>query len=80
MSQAERSDKPKCSFCGKPPGKGRLLVSGPDGIFICNECVSVCVQVLLEDPRLTLGIIPTEAVDSPVDSEQSPQKEEPEVP
>jgi ClpX C4-type zinc finger protein/histidine kinase/DNA gyrase B/HSP90-like ATPase len=34
-----------CSFCGKAPGAMSKLISGP-GVFICNECVDLCVKIL----------------------------------
>jgi hypothetical protein len=39
----------KCSFCGKPVQKCQKLIAGPYDIFICNECIDVCVKILLED-------------------------------
>ena len=38
-----------CSFCGKPKEMTRRLVAGPDGIFICDECIEVCREVMKED-------------------------------
>ena len=38
-----------CSFCGKRRMEVRKLISGPR-VFICNECVECCRQVL--GPRL----------------------------
>ncbi len=37
-----------CSFCGKPQSMVRKLVKGPDGIFICDECVAACADILQE--------------------------------
>ena len=34
-----------CSFCGKRKGEVRKLVSGPR-VFICNECVARCREVI----------------------------------
>ncbi len=34
-----------CSFCGKDEHQVRHLVSGPT-VFICNECVGLCVSIL----------------------------------
>jgi hypothetical protein len=39
-----------CSFCGKPKEKVRRLVAGP-GVYICNECVDLCREVLKDDDR-----------------------------
>ena len=38
----------RCSFCGKPQGKVKRILSGP-GVYICDECVSVCSTLLKED-------------------------------
>lgn len=38
----------KCSFCGKPNGQVRKLVQGP-GVYICDECVALCNEILEED-------------------------------
>lgn len=37
-----------CSFCGKSEGQVSRLIAGP-GVFICNECVSLCEEILNED-------------------------------
>ena len=38
-----------CAFCGKPKELARRLVSGPNGTFICDECIEICKEVLSED-------------------------------
>ncbi|MCL2609857.1 MAG: ATP-dependent Clp protease ATP-binding subunit ClpX, partial [Treponema sp.] len=52
-----------CSFCGKSADMARRLIAGPDNIFICDECVEVCRQILIdEDAELSSqfsGDIPT---------------------
>lgn len=37
-----------CSFCGKPKTLTKCLISGPNGINICDECVEICREQLLE--------------------------------
>ena len=37
-----------CSFCGKPKEKTKELVAGPNGICICEECVEICREQILE--------------------------------
>jgi hypothetical protein len=34
-----------CSFCLKLPGDVQKMVAGP-GVFICNECVDLCVEII----------------------------------
>jgi ClpX C4-type zinc finger len=41
MSKAD----PRCSFCGKPRAAVRRLIAGP-GVYICDRCVDLCVEVL----------------------------------
>lgn len=38
----------KCSFCGKPQQVVAKLIAGPD-VYICDECVSLCVDVMSEE-------------------------------
>jgi ATP-dependent Clp protease ATP-binding subunit ClpX len=37
-----------CSFCGKSAEFARRLITGP-GVYICDECVHVCAQIIAED-------------------------------
>ncbi|MFN3874258.1 MAG: ClpX C4-type zinc finger protein, partial [Ignavibacterium sp.] len=41
----------KCSFCGKSQKEVKKLIAG-DGVYICNECVSLCNEIL-EEERLS---------------------------
>ena len=38
----------RCSFCGKGEPQIRKVVAGP-GVYICDQCVRLCVDVLTED-------------------------------
>ena len=38
----------RCSFCGKPQSQVKHLVAGPN-VFICNECISLCQEIMAED-------------------------------
>ena len=38
-----------CSFCGKPRNQVRKLIAGPN-VYICNECVELCREIVQEDP------------------------------
>ena len=40
--------KQQCSFCGKPKEETRHLISGPDGVCICDECVEICKSMVEE--------------------------------
>ncbi len=41
--------KIKCSFCGKTQDAVRKLIAGPDGIYICDECISLCSEIIEEE-------------------------------
>lgn len=36
----------RCSFCGKPQTDVKKIIAGPAGIFICNECIKVCEDII----------------------------------
>ncbi|MBQ3596775.1 MAG: ATP-dependent Clp protease ATP-binding subunit ClpX [Clostridia bacterium] len=38
-----------CSFCGKPKELAKRLIAGPNGVYICDECVEICRDVMRED-------------------------------
>ncbi len=54
---------PHCSFCGRPRGEVDKLVAGPDGVFICNDCIDTCrAMIATEQARpgeLDLDNLPT---------------------
>ena len=41
-------DTVACSFCAKVREEVFKLIAGKPGVFICNECISVCIEVLDE--------------------------------
>ena len=43
-------DEPElhCSFCGKPRSQVQKLIRSPHGVFICDECVEACGQIIAE--------------------------------
>lgn len=45
----KENDQLFCSFCGKPKELTKRLIAGPNGIFICDECIEVCREVMKED-------------------------------
>jgi ATP-dependent Clp protease ATP-binding subunit ClpX len=51
---ARKSDRQTyhCSFCGKNQDQVIRLIAGPNGVFICAECVRLCNEILAEDLRL----------------------------
>lgn len=43
-----KNNQPKCSFCGKNQDQVRKLIAAP-GVYICNECVDLCNEILEEE-------------------------------
>ena len=42
-------DQVRCSFCNKTQNQVRKLIAGPNGAYICDECVDVCTEILEEE-------------------------------
>ena len=38
-----------CSFCGRGESEVEKIISGPNGINICNECIDECAYLLGKD-------------------------------
>lgn len=42
-------NKIRCSFCGKTEEQVRKLIAGPDGAYICDECIEICAEIMDEE-------------------------------
>ena len=42
-------DQIRCSFCNKPQSQVRKLIAGPSGVYICDECIDVCAEIMEEE-------------------------------
>ena len=40
-----------CTFCGKSQHEVRKLIAGPSSIYICNECIGLCNDILKEETK-----------------------------
>lgn len=55
----------RCSFCGKSQDQVQRLIAGPGGVYICDECIDLCREIIDEEqatvakPRYQMGKIPT---------------------
>jgi ATP-dependent Clp protease ATP-binding subunit ClpX len=55
----------RCSFCGKGQEEVRRLIAGPGAVYICDECVQLCREIIEEEdvpasaPEPTLTSVPT---------------------
>ena len=48
-SGAKTGTEHTCSFCGKAQANVRRLIAGPGRVFICDECVRLCQQIITEE-------------------------------
>ena len=55
MSTDKERKNVTCSFCLKPDHEVLQLVAGP-GVYICNECVDLCRQVISDPPSMPTGM------------------------
>ena len=39
----------RCSFCNKTQAQVRKLIAGPDGAYICDECIGICSEIMEEE-------------------------------
>ena len=49
MAEKIRDGKVRCSFCHKSEDQVRKLIAGPEGVFICDECIGICSEIMEEE-------------------------------
>ncbi len=49
MAGKNSDDKVRCSFCNKTQDQVRKLIAGPGGVYICDECVDICSDIIEEE-------------------------------
>ena len=49
MAKQNGSGRVRCSFCGRSAEQVRKLFSGDNGIYICDDCVNICANILEEE-------------------------------
>src|SRR5512135_820441 len=49
MNPVSPSGNQRCSFCRRPHDEVTRLIAGPEGVFICDECVELCREILDEE-------------------------------
>lgn len=42
-------DKIRCSFCNKTEAQVRKLIAGPSGVYICDQCIDICSEIIEEE-------------------------------
>ena len=59
MAGKSTDGKVRCSFCNKTQDQVRKLIAGPAGVYICDECVDICADIIdeeYEDEQVEGGI------------------------
>lgn len=49
MAGKASDDIVRCSFCNKPQSQVRKLIAGPNGAYICDECIEACSEIIEEE-------------------------------
>lgn len=49
MAGKVSDDTVRCSFCNKTQSQVRKLIAGPNGAYICDECIDVCAEIIEEE-------------------------------
>ena len=49
MADKIKDNRIRCSFCHKTEEQVRKLIAGPDGAYICDECIGICTEILEEE-------------------------------
>lgn len=49
MAGRMEDKKLRCSFCNKTQEQVRKLIAGPNGAYICDECVDICSEIIEDE-------------------------------
>lgn len=49
MAGRNMDNKLRCSFCNKTQDQVKKLIAGPNGTYICDQCVGICSEILDEE-------------------------------
>ena len=68
MPNRDQNRTIRCSFCGKTQEQVQRIIAGP-GVYICNECINICNNIidedLYEDQEITYTINDAEKLPTP---------------
>ena len=49
MAGKKTDDIVRCSFCNKTQSQVRKMIAGPNGTYICDDCVAICTEIIEEE-------------------------------
>ena len=64
-SSSKRSDPLHCTFCGKNQKEVGKLIAGPKTVFICDECVELCGDIIKEERKKSIAKVKDTETPSP---------------
>ena len=62
--RTENSGVLRCTFCGKSQKEVKKLIAGP-GVYICDECIELCNDIIFEDSVKTASKTALDTVPKP---------------
>ena len=62
MAGKNGEQKVRCSFCNKSEDQVRKLIAGPDGVYICDECIEICSEIVEEELEDDYGMDTEETI------------------
>ncbi|MBN1981991.1 MAG: ATP-dependent Clp protease ATP-binding subunit ClpX [Chitinivibrionales bacterium] len=66
MAQSTKYSSVRCSFCGKSANEVEKIITGPS-VYICNECVQMCMTILGDERSKTPGNLSVENLPTPAE-------------
>lgn len=61
----KNGEKIRCSFCNKTEAQVRKLIAGPNGVYICDQCIDICTEIIEEELENEEGMEEIEAINLP---------------
>lgn len=49
MAGKKNEDVVRCSFCNKTQAQVRKIIAGPNDVYICDECIELCTEIIEEE-------------------------------
>ena len=54
-SSGSIGDETRCAFCGKTPAEANAMIQGPNGVYLCDECIAICTEALIRDLGMNMA-------------------------
>ena len=70
MPKGDKDKSIRCSFCGKAQEMVKKLIAGPKSVYICDECINVCNNIIESeayDEDLGYEEVKTEEIPTPAE-------------